>query len=420
MSFHHIFLYLTTTAAILPAIAEGCFHKPYGSPPTDIGVRRHAVPHTDRVRTALINVRIWDGHKIVKPSTVFIDGGVIVPYIPHADTVIDGHNGVLLPGFIDSHCHPDTISALEDLASYGVSTALSMACYDYNVCNSLRNQVGLAQYFSSGIAAHGPGGIYPGPASIFNASQAGQFVDNVFGNGSDYLKIVAADGGPDQATQNALVASAHAKGKATMTHATNVLHFKEGIISKSDGMQHTPADSLLPPDTISLMSRQKQHVTPTMEVAKLALKIAETNPAILAFLGEGSDASYAVWRSNVMAMHKAGIPILAGTDAAPVIPIKGSSFGWTFHEELANLVDAGLSTAEVLRSATIIPALMHNFPTRGRIAPGMRADLILLSPGSNPIQDIAATKNISRIWIGGLEYSHVATQPFPSVHSMQL
>jgi hypothetical protein len=42
----------------------------------------------------------------------------------------------------------------------------------------------------------------PVPASILNASQAEQFVRSVFGNRSDYLKIVANDG-PDQDTQNA-------------------------------------------------------------------------------------------------------------------------------------------------------------------------------------------------------------------------
>jgi len=45
----------------------------------------------------------------------------------------------------------------------------------------------------------------------------------------------------------------------------------------------------------------------------------------------------------------------------------------------------------------------------------MRADLVLLSPGADPIQDISATKNISRVWIVGLEYSDVATQPFPNI-----
>jgi len=333
--------------------------------------------------------------------------------------VVDGQGGVVLPGFIDSHAHPDTIAALEDLASFGVSTVLTMACYDYDVCNGLRDQVGLAQYFSSGLAAHGSSLITPGPADYVNISTnastdavAKQFVNYVFGNGSDYLKIVSNQGGPDLTTQSTLVSLAQAQNKTTMTHATLLDFYTTAILSKTNGLQHSPGDGLLSPELISLMVNQSQFVTPTMEIARLVLDISLEFPEVLVFLGQGSNSSYETWRANVVAIHKAGIPILAGTDAADIIPINGSAYGWTLHEELANLVDAGLSTAEALRAATINPAVQHNLTTRGSIGPGMRADLILLAPGADPVQDIANTKNISRVWIGGIEYEDVAQQPF--------
>ena len=75
------------------------------------------------------------------------------------------------------------------------------------------------------------------------------------------------------------------------------------------------------------MVKQKQFVTPTMEIAHLVLNIANTFPPILAFLGEGTTSTYEAWRANVVAMHQAGIPILAGTRAALIIPINGSAFG---------------------------------------------------------------------------------------------
>jgi imidazolonepropionase-like amidohydrolase len=294
-----------------------------------------------------------------------------------------------------------------------------MACYDYDLCNSLRNQVGLSQYFSSGLAAHGSSLITPGPPDYVNITTnastdavAEQFVSYVFGNGSDYMKIVSNQGGPDLATQSALVSFAHAQGKTTMTHATLLEFYNPAILSNTNGLQHSPGDGLLSSDMISLMVNQSQFVTPTMEIARLVLDISNTFPAVLIFLGQGTASSYEPWRANVVAMHQAGIPILAGTDAADIIPINGSAYGWTLHEELANLVDAGLTTGEALRSATLIPSLQHNLTTRGRIAPGMRADLILLSPGADPVQDIGATKNLSRVWIGGVEYEDVAQQPF--------
>jgi hypothetical protein len=69
-----------------------------------------------------------------------IENGTIVSYLSTAEVVVDGLGCVLLPGFINSHCHPENVSDLEDLASYGVSTGLAIACYDYDTCYSLRNQ----------------------------------------------------------------------------------------------------------------------------------------------------------------------------------------------------------------------------------------------------------------------------------------
>jgi hypothetical protein len=62
-----------------------------------------------------------------------------------------------------------------------------------------------------------------------------------------------------------------------------------------------------------------------------------------------------------------------------------------------NLVDTRLTNTEVLRSAMLLLAWLHKFPTHGKIAAGMRADLIVPSPGADPLEDITATKNISRI-----------------------
>jgi len=414
MSLHRIILSFAITAALLSSVADTCL-RDHHFVPSEIGVRRRNINDTVPVRTALTNVSIWDGYQILPPSTVMLDNGLIVPDALCPDVVIDGQGGVLLPGFIDSHAHPESISALEDLSSYGVSTVLGMARASYEICNGLRNHAGLTQYFSSGIAAHAAGGLSPGPASFTNGtSQAEAFVDYVFGNGSDYLKIVNAIGGPDQATQDAMVAAAHAKSKSTMTHATQLSFFESAILSKTDVIQHAPADFNLSRSMIDLMVQQKQSVTPTMEIARIVETIAQVDPSILAFLGESPTSSYFTWRANVRAVHGAGIPILAGTDAAPQIPLPFSPFGWTFHQELANLVDAGLSTTEALRSATIIPATLHKLHGRGKIAVGMRGDLILLSPGTDPVKSISATKEISRVWIGGLEYSDVATQPFPS------
>ena len=86
------------------------------------------------------------------------------------------------------------------------------------------------------------------------------------------------------------------------------------------------------------------------------------------------------------------MPILAGTDA----PNPGTAHGASIHRELELLVRAGLSPLEALRAATSVPARAFALHDRGRIAPGLRADLVLVD--GDPTRDILATRNIVAIW----------------------
>jgi hypothetical protein len=98
---------------------------------------------------------------------------------------------------------------------------------------------------------------------------------------------------------------------------------------------------------------------------------------------------------------------LAGTDAVGVINANISvPFGLSLHFELENLVEAGLTTVEALRAATELAAQHHRLADRGKIAPGMRADLILLN--SDPLANITNTRDIAKVWVGGIEYKDVA------------
>jgi imidazolonepropionase-like amidohydrolase len=105
-------------------------------------------------------------------------------------------------------------------------------------------------------------------------------------------------------------------------------------------------------------------------------------------------------RASVAALHAAGMPILAGTDANAV-PASPSSppFGASLHHELELLVEAGLSAAEALDAATSLPADHFDLADRGRIQPGLRADLVLLE--NDPLADISATRSIRAVWVAG-------------------
>ena len=94
-------------------------------------------------------------------------------------------------------------------------------------------------------------------------------------------------------------------------------------------------------------------------------------------------------------MHAAGVPLLAGTDTVMPGVFPGSSL----HEELALMVEAGLTPQEALRTATLNPAEFMRRDDIGRIAAGTLADLVLLE--GDPLSDIGNTTRIAGVAIGG-------------------
>ena len=107
----------------------------------------------------------------------------------------------------------------------------------------------------------------------------------------------------------------------------------------------------------------------------------------------------------VKALHAAGVPILAGTDA----PLRASPPGFAVHDELALLVRAGLPPLEALRAATSNPAsYLAATDSLGTIAVGRLADLVLLD--ANPLADIANTRRISMVVANGRVFDAPARQ----------
>jgi imidazolonepropionase-like amidohydrolase len=99
----------------------------------------------------------------------------------------------------------------------------------------------------------------------------------------------------------------------------------------------------------------------------------------------------------VGAMHRAGVPFLAGTDAAPGIYIMP---GFSLHDELANFVEAGFTAMEALQTATSNPAkFLGTESSMGSIEAGKIADMVLLH--ANPLDDIHNTRKISAVFVEG-------------------
>jgi imidazolonepropionase-like amidohydrolase len=95
-------------------------------------------------------------------------------------------------------------------------------------------------------------------------------------------------------------------------------------------------------------------------------------------------------------MNAAGVPIMAGTDTTAPFVFPGSSL----HEELALLVQAGLTPMQALRDATKLPAeFLGKLQTQGTIEEGKFADLLLLD--ANPLADIHNTQKIGAVILRG-------------------
>lgn len=102
-------------------------------------------------------------------------------------------------------------------------------------------------------------------------------------------------------------------------------------------------------------------------------------------------------RRFVRAMADAGVPVLAGTDGGDV-PYVFPGFG--VHDELAELVAAGLSPHRALRAATVEPARFLGFGDRlGVVAKGRAADLVVLD--GDPLADIGNTRRIHAVLVRG-------------------
>ncbi len=106
----------------------------------------------------------------------------------------------------------------------------------------------------------------------------------------------------------------------------------------------------------------------------------------------------------VGALHRAGVPFLAGTDTAPGIYVVP---GFSLHDELANFVEAGFTPMEALQTATSNPAnFLGTEATSGSIEPGKVADLVLLM--ANPLEDIRNSRTIMLVIAQGRIFDRAA------------
>jgi imidazolonepropionase-like amidohydrolase len=263
------------------------------------------------------------------------------------------------------------------------------------------NTSGMAPARSAGTPAIAPGSLHSHipvlgqRGLVTGADQAPGFVADRVAEGSDYIKIIVGNPGPshDQATLDALIVAAHEHGKLAIAHASSYLAVEMAQRAGVDVITHVPLDRPLDAAAAQQMAAAGRFAVPALTMMEGIVE--QSHPP---------GADYAAARTSVATLYRAGVVILAGTDAnaAPGVPAT-ISHGDRLHHELELLVDAGLTHLDALRAATVLPADHFGLPDRGLIAPGRGADLVLVD--GDPLSDIRATRAIRHRWCGGVEYA---------------
>lgn len=362
----------------------------------------------------LRHVRVFDGVSTGEPTSVLVVDDRIEAIGPELEStgqqVMEGHGNVLLPGLIDAHVHLHEVGNLAQLAQAGVTTALDMACWPPELVADLRGRRGVTDIRSAGIPATAPGTTHskmpgrPASALVAEPGEAEAFVQARLDEGSDYIKLIADVPGPDQATLDALVAAAHRHDRLTVAHAATLEPFQMALSAGADIITHAPLNAVLDDATIQSMVARSTVSVPTLTMMEaVATKFFGSAEGDEAGSALPAGPGFANATRSVRLLHSAGVPILAGTDANASAGAPASvPHGESLHRELELLVAAGLSPAEAIAAATHLAARHFGLADRGAIAPGLRADLILVA--GDPLVDITDSRHVERVWCAGVEY----------------
>ena len=349
-------------------------------------------------RDILRQVRVYREGAFGEPEDVAVQGGVIGSEITDGQDAASG--GYLIAGLIDCHIHLHGPETLHALTAHGVTSGMDMSSPAALVA-ALRGTPGVTDIRSPLMAATSPTSAHAarmkdlpaaGEAVVTGVADVGTWVTRHVEQGADYIKVVIDLPGFDQETVDALVVAAHARNLKVVAHASRSDAVSMAQRAGVDVLTHVPLDRPIEEVQAAQLVASGTVIVPTLTMMRAIVESLRAKGL--------PGPSYEPARASVAALQAAGMPILAGTDAnaTPLAPAS-PAFGVSLHDELALLVEAGLTPAQALDAATSVAAEHFGLRDRGRVAPGLRADLVLLA--DDPTIDIAATRTILGVWIAG-------------------
>ena len=408
---------------------------------------------------AITHVTVIDGSDSTpRPDqTVLIRGNRIVAVgpsrsvtIPRGTQLVSGQGRYLIPGLWDMHVHTDVPRGRDLLGLYVANGVLGVRdlAGDWARLSGWRRATLAGELVGPRMFLSGPyieGGDVPIPHLLARTpAEAVLAVDSLARLGVDVVKLHTQ---LNRETYLAAASAARRRGLRVAGHVPRTVGVAEASDSGVGSIEHmlrvpvpcTPAESIRlvprfpvqrvlaecssadPNPLFRTLLRNRTWIVPTLtpsvEIASwprrelpgdaFAPFLPDTLKRFVAQLfpmppdvPPGADSIGQLLFEKRLALvgtlHRAGILILAGTDA----PLRNSPPGFGLHQELALLVRAGMSPFRALRSATLLPAQYFGIQDSvGRIAPGMTADLVLLN--ANPLQEIGNTRRIEAVILRG-------------------
>lgn len=391
---------------------------------------------------AIRDVWLWDATRPTGAAgrTVVIRGDRIVEVgpservaVPDGATVIEGAGLHLIPGLWDMHVHalwadgvPETFLPL--FVAHGVTGVRDMGG-EIEILLRVREDLRTGRLLGPRLVAAGP--ILDGPEpvdpraswALATPADARAAVDSLAEIDVDFLKVYTLlpppvfDAVVEAAAERSLPVAGHVPAEVGPIEAARAgMITIEHMMSELDYFCDPDDPAACEPNFEAFRAHGTRQVPalveerePSKEAAAADPRLRFLPPPVLAlwFGGEvepdpgprtAAPPAPAEPREALelaRALHRAGISLLAGTDAGIPFTFPGSSL----HEELDLLVAAGLTPAEALAAATSGPAELLGRDDLGTIAPGKRADLVLLR--GNPLEDVRHTREIEAVILDG-------------------
>jgi imidazolonepropionase-like amidohydrolase len=390
-----------------------------------------------------VNVLPMDRPRVLARQTVIIDGGIIARMGPTSSVrapagarVVDGSGKFLIPGLVDVHVHlsysadDEQRHILKMFVVNGVTSVLNMRGAPQVL--ELRSAVAAGRVLGPTIYTVGP---YINEPFVTTPDEVERAVVEQRRAGYDFVKL---HGDLSRAAYSRLNAVARREGIRVIGHAPRnlgvaamfeerqyaVAHAEEFFYDQNNSSRNFQQIEPRLPDLARSMADADIWLTPNFTAYRIIGLMAGDLDAVLArpetkFLPRprreswgpatnpytarfGPDAyprfmqRLELLQKLVRRFHDDGVRLLVGTDAmnTGVVP------GFSTHDELAELVGAGLTPFDALRAATANAAAFFGRGTqRGVVTVGQTADLVLLD--ANPLENIANSRRIAGVMLRG-------------------